>query len=105
MVDIYGEGPWHSLGGYSNPIHDTDMELECQLVSNGINLSEDFELDDPRVKALEEGRDDWTLLLQIDSDNSCEMSWGDDGTLYFWVKKDDLAAKRFDDVWMILQCY
>jgi uncharacterized protein YwqG len=45
------------------------------------------------------------LLLQLDSDLTAEMEWGDVGTLYFWIHQDDLAARRFDKVWMTLQCY
>lgn len=45
------------------------------------------------------------LLLHLDSDETIEMVWGDVGTLYFWIHRDDLAARRFDKVWMILQCY
>ena len=30
--------------------------------------------------------------------------WGDCGCIYFWLKKQDLAAGNFDRVWLILQC-
>lgn len=26
------------------------------------------------------------------------------GHIYFWIKKNDLAAGNFDNVWLILQC-
>lgn len=45
-----------------------------------------------------------TLLLQLDSDDDADMMWGDVGILYFWIHRDDLAARRFDRVWLILQC-
>jgi hypothetical protein len=35
-----------------------------------------------------------TLLLQLNSD--CIWSWGDVGTLGFWIAPEDLAARRFD---------
>jgi uncharacterized protein YwqG len=41
---------------------------------------------------------------EINKDDFCEMMWGDCGILCFWIRKDDLAARNFDDVWMILQC-
>ncbi|MCS7300047.1 MAG: YwqG family protein [Fimbriimonadales bacterium] len=44
------------------------------------------------------------LLLQLDSDDDADMMWGDVGTLYFWIHQDDLAARRFDRVWLIMQC-
>lgn len=52
----------------------------------------------------------YELLLQIDSDkgeNGQEdgFSWGDCGRLFFWIKPSDLAAGRFDDLKLVLECY
>jgi uncharacterized protein YwqG len=101
---VYGELPSHHLGGYPDPIQGEDMELDCQLASNGLYCGDESGYNDERAKTLGDGKSDWTLLLQIDSDDDTEMMWGDCGILYFWIKKDDLAARDFDDVWMILQC-
>jgi len=30
--------------------------------------------------------------------------WGDVGSIYFWIKQQDLAARKFDDVWLVFQC-
>ncbi len=58
---------------------------------------------DPAVQARADG---WNLLLQLDSDEAGPgWMWGDVGRLYFWIRDEDLAARRFDDVWMHLQCY
>ena len=81
------------------------MELECQLASNGLYCGTAAGYDDPRAKALEAGAVDWRLLLQIDTDEDGPgWMWGDLGKIYFWIKKQDLAARRFDGVWLILQC-
>ena len=48
----------------------------------------------------------WMLLFQmgtVESDDY-ELMFGDCGHIYFWIKKSDLAAKNFDNVWLILQC-
>ncbi len=45
------------------------------------------------------------LLLQLDTDDRTGMMWGDTGRLYFWIHRDDLAARRFDEVLIELQCY
>lgn len=45
------------------------------------------------------------LLLQLDSDDKAGMCWGDLGTLYFWIHRDDLATRCFERVWMVAQCY
>ncbi len=41
-------------------------------------------------------------VLQVDSDYA--LIWGDMGTIYFWIRKQDLAAHDFSKTWMILQC-
>lgn len=50
-------------------------------------------------------KQDWLLLLQLDSDAMLDWSWGDSGRLYFWIHREDLAARRFEQVYMQLQCY
>jgi uncharacterized protein YwqG len=47
---------------------------------------------------------EWRLLLQVPSADAAGMMWGDVGCLYYWIRQDDLAARRFDRSWMILQC-
>ena len=78
--------------------------MDCQFVSNGFNCGSTDPYQDPKAKELAPGRSDWIMLFQLDSDDDAAMMWGDCGKLYFWIKKDDLAAARFDNCWMILQC-
>ena len=93
----------HRLFGHSANIQG-DMQLEAQLVSNGLYCGSAAGYRDPRVASLERGASDWVLLLQLDSDDSVNMMWGDVGMLYFWIRKDDLATRRFDRAWASLQC-
>lgn len=97
-------GPAHRLLGYPTPVQDNDMDLECQLVTHGIYCGDASGYANPQVMQLQPGRSDWQMLLQIDSDDDTEMMWGDVGRLYFWIRKQDLERRRFDDCWMILQC-
>jgi uncharacterized protein YwqG len=30
--------------------------------------------------------------------------WGDTGTIYYWIRRQDLLTARFDQAWMIFQC-
>ncbi len=94
----------HKLFGYSNAVQG-EMELECQLVTNGINCGDPSGYSDPRAHALEKGKEDWILLLQVDSDEKTGMMWGDSGRLYFWIRQQDLEQLHFDKAWCILQCY
>ena len=89
--------PRHRMLGYPDTIQD-DMRLQCQLISNGIT-----DIDDPRVAELQAGASDWLLLLQIDSDTSARMHWSNNGMLYYWIKQDDLQARRFEQNWLVLQ--
>jgi uncharacterized protein YwqG len=93
----------HRLLGYSANIQG-DMQLEATLVTNGLYCGNASGYKDPRREVLESGADDWILLLQLDSDDTAGLMWGDVGTLYYWIRKQDLAACRFDRVWMALQC-
>lgn len=103
-ASLFEDQPAHQIGGYPYEIQGADMDLECELVSNGLFCGDSTGYNDARAKILEQNRSDWTLLLQIDSDDSADMMWGDCGTLYFYIKKQDLKALNFENVWMILQC-
>lgn len=115
MIEVFAEvinggqgendnSAFHRLLGFPTVVQ-SPMELDCQLASNGIYLG-DVEIkraDRKKAKALEAGASDWILLLQLDTDDSLWM-WGDMGLLYFWIRKQDLAARDFSKVWVILQC-
>jgi len=111
--DRYGEmrgrvasaGPTsHKLLGYPEPIQNP-MEIECAMTSNGVYMGDAVRReDDPRFKKLAAAKYDWKLLMQVDSDDAANMMWGDVGRLYFWIRDQDLAARRFDKAWMIFQC-
>ncbi len=93
----------HHLLGHSSNVQG-DMQLEAQLVTNGLYCGNPAGYKDARAKELEAGVDDWVLLLQLDSDDTANIMWGDVGMLYFWIRKQDLAQNRFDGVWLGLQC-
>lgn len=100
----YGDHPHHQIGGFPDVIQSDEMELECQLVSNGLYCGDGTGYQDPRAKELEAGASSWRLLLQIDSDEEVGMMWGDSGLIYFWIREEDLREKKFENVWMVLQC-
>lgn len=97
-------GGHHRFLGHAEPIQ-SEMELECELVTNGLYCGDSTGYHDPRAKELEKSSGQWNLLLQIDSDDNAEMMWGDAGRLYFWIRDQDLAGRDFSNCWMISQCY
>lgn len=57
--------------------------------------------------------EDWQLLLQLDSEaqytegdgklvETGAWCWVDMGHLYWWISEEDLAARRFDRCWMMM---
>jgi len=96
------KGPVYRMGGHADQIQ-RDLCLEAQLVTNGI-YCDGGGFDRGRKKGLDAGAVDWRLLLQVDSEQRTGMYWGDSGRLYFMIHKDDLRHRRFDNVWLILQC-
>ena len=100
---LFAHGPTsHQFFGHSANIQG-DMQLEAQLVTNGLYCGDGTDYDDPRAATLAETADQWQLLLQLDSDERIEM-WGDSGMLYYWIRRDDLVAGDFSRIWMTLQC-
>jgi len=98
-------GSDNQILGHANCIQGT-MELECQLVTNGLYCGDSTGYEDPKRKELEKEKNNWVLLLQIDSEeDKTEMMWGDSGRIYFWIKKQDLEDKNFNKTWCILQCH
>ncbi len=91
--------PIHRLLGFPDTIQD-DMRLECQLAASGVA---DPSAAPERVAALSSGANDWLLLLQVDSDPAVGMQWANAGMLYFWIRREDLIARRFDQAWVVLQ--
>jgi uncharacterized protein YwqG len=80
----------HRLLGYPDAIA-ASMELDAELVSQGIDL----EADEQDVDELEARAAHWRLLLQVSSDDDLGVSLGYYERLYVWVRDDDLSAARF----------
>ncbi len=96
------------LLGWADTIQ-SKMEPECELVGQGYYLGNSWDKIPQSVRDNAEytSQEKWQLLFQLDtveSDNF-ELMFGDCGRIYFWIRKEDLANRRFDRVWLILQCY
>lgn len=94
------------LLGWADAIQ-SRMEPECDLIGNGYHLGEGKIPQEVREEAEHASQEKWQLLLQLDTVESddFELMFGDGGRLYFWIRKEDLVNRRFDRVWLILQCY
>jgi uncharacterized protein YwqG len=93
----------HRLLGYPEEL-DGRMELDCQLASHGIDLSDGTAYLDPQADALAPSAADWRLLLQLSTDDEVGFYWGDGlGRLYIWIRERDLVEYKTSAAWAILQ--
>lgn len=87
-------------------IIESGMELDCELVRNGLFCGDASGLKSPKAKALKRHIGAWHLLLQLDSnDETANMLWGEAGRLFFWIREEDLKQQNFEKAWAILQSY
>lgn len=75
-----------------------DMQLQCALYANGFTSP-----DDPKAAQAIAHKGDWQLLLQVDSDETIGMRWASSGMLYFWLEKNAIRQRQFDQSWLVLQ--
>ncbi|WP_058043198.1 YwqG family protein [Streptomyces roseifaciens] len=93
LWDVPGAG--HLVGGHADPVQD-DVESEVARAALGNPPNDDPRIDEEALR--------WTLLAQIDSDDVAGMMWGDCGALYWLIRPEDLAARRFDRAVFTWQC-
>ncbi len=79
------------------------MEEECQMRFMGLDWDA---FDNPQTNAaIQKGAADWLLLLQIptfsaENDGESGVLFGDAGTIYYWIRKQDLVALDFSNIWL-----
>lgn len=76
-----------------------DMRETCELLRRGLADEVPYgQAPDHLVKVSK----DWILLCQIDSEGT-SWDFGNAGCVYFWIRKQDLKARRFEEAIGILQ--
>ena len=83
------------------------MEEECEAVTRGFDMGDVESYPKKYQKEIRSASKDWILLFQMDTveTSDYELMFGDSGHIYFWIKKEDLKNKNFENIWLILQCY
>ncbi len=92
--------------GYPN-VMQNPMEEQCEYVTRGYYLGRSRpELSLEEKKDIEKASKEWILLFQMGTvdDGDFALEFGSCGLIYFWIKKEDLRNKNFDNIWLILQC-
>lgn len=102
-MDEIHEEVINKLLGHADPVQN-GMELECEYVTQNINCGTPDGYQIAKSKGLDMNAGRWNLLMQVDSNEEIGMMWGDMGRLYIWITNEDLAARKFENCWLILQC-
>ncbi|MFC9944079.1 YwqG family protein [Streptomyces pratensis] len=92
----FGDEVGHQIGGHAHSVQNP-VEIEIAEAVLGGQAS----WDDPRLSA-EAGN--WVLLAQFDSEDAAGMMWGDAGALYWLIRPEDLAERRFERAMFTWQC-
>lgn len=107
-VDTDKDPEGHKILGYADVIQD-EMLSECERVSRGMYCGDAESYrntpEEEWVDIIEKAKD-WTLLLQLGTIEKEDFEWmfGDCGMLYYYIRKEDLAEKRFENMHFIVQC-
>ncbi|HEV3174330.1 MAG TPA: YwqG family protein [Actinocrinis sp.] len=88
--------PHHRVGGYALPVQGAVEPEGAQVLYPGTAQQ--------AVAARKQVASQLVLLAQIDSDARSAMGWGDAGRLYWMIRRDDLAAGRFEKATFTWQC-
>ncbi|MFF8196557.1 DUF1963 domain-containing protein [Streptomyces bobili] len=86
----------HQIGGHAIPVQGP---VEYEIANGALGSTHSW-----GDKAHEQEAERWVLLAQFDSDSDAKMEWGDAGTLYWLIRPEDLAAHRFGQVRLTVQC-
>jgi uncharacterized protein YwqG len=92
-ADHSAHAPHHQIGGYAAPVQGA-VELEGAHALYGIEQAGGAGA--PDEAEIRELASQLVLLAQIDNDSRSGMAWGDAGRLYWMIRREDLAAGRFE---------
>lgn len=99
-----GVGPSHWIGGYPSEIQDGAMAAECERHIAGKSEEAIGNVAAYRAAQARAARR-WRLLIQIDTDDDLDMTWGDAGRLYVFIPKACAKAGDFSKICSITQCH
>lgn len=98
--DIYCDRP---LGGMDDEYDDLQAQYADDTLVGGWAT---YIQGSDKATVCKPNADEYVLLAQITSIVRDDRTvWGDDGSLYFYIRKSDLAARKFDNVKMDMQCF
>ncbi|MFM9594821.1 DUF1963 domain-containing protein [Streptomyces scabiei] len=85
----------HRIGGHATPVQGpVEYEIADAAIGGGYAWG-----DEPLDREAER----WVLLAQFAGDSEAGTTWGDEGALYWLIRPEDLAARRFDRARLTVQ--
>ncbi|MET7479060.1 YwqG family protein [Streptomyces sp. NPDC005648] len=78
----------HQIGGHAVPVQGP---VEYDIANAALGGTHAW-----GAEPLDQEAERWILLAQFDSDADAKTVWGDEGTLYWLIRPEDLATRRFD---------
>ncbi|MFK8012961.1 MAG: YwqG family protein [Marinicellaceae bacterium] len=93
----------NQLMGYPELIQSTPPELFSASVLSGRPAFSFPEPNSNEQLTLQEKACEWTLLLQLSSDNNADFLWGDGGHLYFYGNRIEMAKGNFEETWLFYE--
>lgn len=94
---------FHHLLGHPQLVQN-DVRVQCEAVSTGLVKGSEWWEPEVRLEYLPDA-EDWQLLLQLDTqDGYPPMMWGDNGTLYYMIRRQDFRERRFERSWCVMDC-
>lgn len=96
------------LLGYADLVQGEAL-TECERISRGLYCGDHesyVNTPDDVKEEIQKCAKDWLLLCQVSSfeEDGFELMFGDCGLIYFYIKKEDLKNKNFENIWLVLQC-
>jgi len=88
-------GPLHQIGGYAAPVQGPVEAEIAQAVLGPLP----WDSQDAMTEAAR-----WELVLQVESDDSLDMMWGDCGTLYWLARPEDVTRGDLSKIQFTWQC-
>ncbi|MES5824737.1 YwqG family protein [Streptomyces sp. RG80] len=85
----------HQVGGHAVPVQGPVEYDIANAMLGGVHAWGDQPLDQEAER--------WVLFAQFDSDQDAKTAWGEQGTLYWLIRPEDLAALRFDQARLTVQ--
>ncbi len=84
----------HRLLGYPFQTQG-DMQLLCQMAS--LRVKQWIRLDEEAKASIKTSALEWIHLLQIDTDEYAQVTWGEYGSFSYWIKQADLKRQDFKE--------